>query len=112
MHIYSHKTCQISNNTLNMTLSHFLSSQNEPFVAFKRTDLANGKPLVGNERFEGYCIDMIVAVAHRINFTFEIRELQSKAYGSLLDNGSWTGMIGQILNGVRNERLGHTMAYL
>ncbi|KTG39594.1 hypothetical protein cypCar_00012498, partial [Cyprinus carpio] len=41
----------------------------EPYVMFKKSD----KPLYGNDRFEGYCIDLLRELAAILGFTYEIR---------------------------------------
>lgn len=57
--------------------------------------------LTGNDRFEGFVIDLIEELADMegFNYTFEIRE--DKQNGAF-DNatGKWTGMIGDIMEGV------------
>lgn len=57
-------------------------------------------PLYGNDQYEGFAIDLIkeLAAMKGFNYTFRIRE--DKANGEKLSNGSWTGMIGDICNGV------------
>ncbi len=50
--------------------------------------------------YSGYTIDVLVKIAERLNFTFEIREPEDGQYGSLLDNGQWSGMIGELERGV------------
>lgn len=55
--------------------------------------------LKGNDRYEGFAIDLIQELAKMLgfNYTFVIRE--DKANGEE-KNGSWTGMIGNITAGV------------
>lgn len=57
-------------------------------------------PLHGNDQYEGFAIDLIkeLAAMKGFNYTFKIRE--DKANGEKLPNGSWTGMIGDIHDGV------------
>ena len=59
----------------------------------------NGEPLVGNDRFEGFCVDMIKILAERCNFTYLLRQQAHKQYGAKRDNGSWDGMIGELIRG-------------
>ena len=42
--------------------------------------------------FKGVYADVFLRLKHSLNFTFQLRK--EKAFGSRLDNGSWTGMIG------------------
>ena len=82
---------------IEMTLYYFYS-QNAPFIQVKSND--NGEPLVGNDRFEGFCVDMIKILAERCNFTYLLRQQAHKQYGAKRDNGSWDGMIGELIRGV------------
>lgn len=58
--------------------------------------------LYGNEQFEGFAIDLIAELAamEGFNYTFKIRE--DKQNGAKLRNGTWTGMIGDLIDHVRN----------
>ncbi|WAR00595.1 GRIA2-like protein, partial [Mya arenaria] len=68
---------------------------NPPFVQASR--LEKGRPAVGEERFEGFCIDMIKVIAQKVNFNYTIREVLDREYGSKLNDGSWDGMVGEII---------------
>lgn len=61
--------------------------------------------LYGNEQFEGFAIDLIgeLAAMEGFNYTFKIRE--DKKNGEKLPNGTWTGMIGDLIDHVRNAFL-------
>ncbi|KAL3879296.1 hypothetical protein ACJMK2_031597 [Sinanodonta woodiana] len=65
-----------------------------PFVIERRS--INGKPLVGNERYEGYCIDLAEELSQRINFTYTIQLVKDQNYGRIVD-GSWNGIIAELL---------------
>lgn len=59
-------------------------------------------PLYGNDRFEGFSIDLIheLALMEGFNYTFIIRE--DKANGKMNpETKKWSGMIGDIIEGVR-----------
>ena len=47
------------------------------------------------ERYEGFCIDMIKALAKRLKFKFEFHLEPDESYGGLV-NGQWTGMIREL----------------
>lgn len=58
--------------------------------------------LVGNDRFEGYGIDLIAKLAEMegFNYTFIVREDKANGvYSPTLQR--WTGMIGDLLDMVR-----------
>ncbi|CAG6014737.1 unnamed protein product [Menidia menidia] len=65
----------------------------EPYVMLKKSD----KALVGNDRFEGFCIDLLKELAGILGFTYEIRLVPDGKYGSQDDKGQWTGMIRELI---------------
>ena len=40
-----------------------------------------GKTWVGNERFEGYCVDLTKRIAEVLNFTYELRLVKDNKFG-------------------------------
>ncbi|KAM9006500.1 glutamate receptor ionotropic, kainate 2 isoform X2 [Petaurus breviceps papuanus] len=67
----------------------------EPYVMFKKSD----KPLYGNDRFEGYCIDLLRELATILGFTYEIRLVEDGKYGAQDDvNGQWNGMVRELID--------------
>lgn len=56
--------------------------------------------LEGNERYEGFGIDLIKELSEMsgFNYTFKIQEDGNSGY---IENKKWTGMIGEVINGVR-----------
>ncbi|XP_070293467.1 glutamate receptor ionotropic, kainate 3 [Salvelinus sp. IW2-2015] len=65
----------------------------EPYVMLKKSD----KALVGNDRFEGFCIDLLKELASILGFTYEIRLVPDGKYGSQDDKGQWNGMIKELM---------------
>lgn len=65
----------------------------EPYVMLKKSD----KALVGNDRFEGFCIDLLKELANILGFTYEIRLVPDGKYGSQDDKGQWNGMIRELV---------------
>ncbi|XP_061145491.1 glutamate receptor ionotropic, kainate 3 isoform X1 [Syngnathus typhle] len=65
----------------------------EPYVMLKKSD----KALVGNDRFEGYCVDLLKALAAVLGFVYEIRLVPDGKYGSQDDKGQWNGMIRELI---------------
>lgn len=69
----------------------------EPYGMLKESP----ENLVGNDRFEGYGIDLIQKLSEMegFNYTFIVRE--DKANGVFNETlGKWTGMIGDLLEKV------------
>lgn len=71
--------------------------QTAPYTMLKETTIN----LSGNDRFEGFCIDLIFELSQILffNYTFEIQE--DGVYGKPGRNGKWTGMLGKVIDGVR-----------
>ena len=71
--------------------------QNEPYTMYRE----NSEALSGNERFEGYNIDLISEVATILGFNYTINPVQDGKYGSYNSkNKTWNGMIGELLSQV------------
>ena len=50
--------------------------------------------------YKGYCIDLLNELAKKLHFTFEIYPSPDGKYGAETDNGTWSGMIGELINQV------------
>lgn len=59
----------------------------------------------GTQRFVGFCIDILVDLADRLNFTYEIELVKDKTFGKKNDKGEWNGIIGELVNRVYNHLL-------
>lgn len=57
--------------------------------------------LTGNDRYEGYCVDLIEAIAQKLNFKYKIHINEEKQPGKKdPKTGKWNGMIGELIDGV------------
>ncbi|NXG37127.1 GRIK3 protein, partial [Dromaius novaehollandiae] len=54
--------------------------------------------LFGNDRFEGYCIDLLKELAIILGFTYEIRLVEDGKYGAQDDKGQWNGMVKELID--------------
>lgn len=62
--------------------------QHPPFMMYNnRTD-----------QWYGFCIDLLDAIRETVPFEYEIREVEDHAYGSLNENGSWNGMMRELID--------------
>ncbi|XP_025765798.1 glutamate receptor ionotropic, delta-1 isoform X2 [Oreochromis niloticus] len=64
----------------------------DPFVMVAENIL--GQP----KRYKGFSIDVLDALAKILGFKYEIYQVADSKYGSRLPNGSWNGMIGDLIN--------------
>uniref|UniRef100_A0A4W4HI45 Glutamate receptor n=1 Tax=Electrophorus electricus TaxID=8005 RepID=A0A4W4HI45_ELEEL len=65
----------------------------EPYVMLKKSD----KALVGNDRFEGFCTDLLKELASILGFAYEIRLVPDGKYGFQDDKGQWNGIIRELM---------------
>lgn len=70
--------------------------QENPYVMRR----PNFQALSGNERFEGFCVDMLRELAELLRFRYRLRLVEDGLYGAPEPNGSWTGMVGELINRV------------
>ncbi|NXK65312.1 GRIK3 protein, partial [Sylvietta virens] len=54
--------------------------------------------LFGNDRFEGYCIDLLKELAIILGFSYEIRLVEDGKYGAQDEKGQWNGMIKELID--------------
>lgn len=61
----------------------------------------NGSQLQGNDRFEGYCKDIIDLLAEEMKFEYDLHLIEDGLYGQFdFSLGKWTGIIGELIHGV------------
>jgi len=67
----------------------------------KKKPREDGLPREGNDRFEGYCVDLADEIfRQRLNMPYQLRIVRDGQYGAQKDPGIWTGMIGELTRGV------------
>ncbi|XP_016089070.1 glutamate receptor ionotropic, delta-1-like [Sinocyclocheilus grahami] len=64
----------------------------DPFVMVAENIL--GQP----KRYKGFSIDVLDALAKILGFKYDIYQVADSKYGSQIPNGSWNGMIGELIN--------------
>lgn len=60
----------------------------------------NHQDLEGNDRYEGFCVDMLKELADILKFKYRIRLVGDGHYGVPGTNGTWTGMVGELISRV------------
>lgn len=78
----------IKNKTLKVTVA-----RTSPYVMYKE----NYTDLSGNDRYEGYCIDLLNKLAKKLQFNYIIKEVADGQYGKI-QNSSWNGMVRELLD--------------
>ncbi|XP_077578525.1 glutamate receptor ionotropic, kainate 1-like isoform X2 [Stigmatopora nigra] len=67
-----------------------------PYVMYKKSD----KPLYGNDRFEGYCLDLLKELSNILGFSYEVKLVSDGKYGAQNDKGEWNGMVRELIDHV------------
>lgn len=71
--------------------------ENRPYVM--KVDGFKNK--TGNDRWEGYCVDLIRELSQIRNFKYELKVLEgeSPSHGTRNDKGEWNGLIRELIDG-------------
>ncbi|XP_049756637.1 glutamate receptor ionotropic, kainate 5 isoform X4 [Elephas maximus indicus] len=103
---YSNRTLAMNATTLDINLSQTLANKTLVVTTILENPYVMRRPnfqaLSGNERFEGFCVDMLRELAELLRFRYRLRLVEDGLYGAPEPNGSWTGMVGELIN--RNSR--------
>ncbi|XP_030648078.1 glutamate receptor ionotropic, kainate 1 [Chanos chanos] len=87
------KSTNITDSLANRTLIVTTILEN-PYVMYKKSD----KPLYGNDRFEGYCLDLLKELSNILGFTYEVKLVSDGKYGAQNDKGEWNGMVRELID--------------
>ncbi len=79
------------------SISYFSRLQSPPFLMLKAEPEETDDP---NDRYEGYCADLAREVATNMGFQYLLKEVPDSNYGSLSNDGTWNGMVGELTEGV------------
>ncbi|XP_037697679.1 glutamate receptor ionotropic, kainate 4 isoform X2 [Choloepus didactylus] len=85
-------TSNISDSLFNTTLVVTTILEN-PYLMLK----GNHQEMEGNDRYEGFCVDMLKELAEILRFNYKIRLVGDGVYGVPEANGTWTGMVGELI---------------
>lgn len=93
-------------NVLKKTIESFFIAlfQENPYVMYKKSD----KPLYGNDRFEGYCLDLLKELSNILGFSYEVKLVTDGKYGAQNDKGEWNGMVRELIDHVSTDQC-HTL---
>uniref|UniRef100_A0A3Q4BNM5 Glutamate receptor n=1 Tax=Mola mola TaxID=94237 RepID=A0A3Q4BNM5_MOLML len=99
---YSNNTLVMNSTSLDLNASETLANKTlivttileNPYVMRK----PNYQDFQGNDQYEGFCVDMLRELADILKFSFKIKLVDDGLYGAPEPNGSWTGMVGELIN--------------
>uniref|UniRef100_A0A673I4D6 Glutamate receptor ionotropic, kainate 1-like n=1 Tax=Sinocyclocheilus rhinocerous TaxID=307959 RepID=A0A673I4D6_9TELE len=89
------KNTNVTDSMANRTLIVTTILEN-PYVMYKKSD----KPLYGNDRFEGYCLDLLKELSNILGFSYEVKLVSDGKYGAQNDKGEWNGMVQELIDHV------------
>ncbi|KAF3834441.1 hypothetical protein F7725_025645 [Dissostichus mawsoni] len=99
---YSNNTLAMNSTSLDLNASDTLVNKTlivttileNPYVMRR----SNYQDFQGNDQYEGFCVDMLREMAGILKFSFKIKLVDDGLYGAPEPNGSWTGMVGELIN--------------
>nr|XP_057902812.1 glutamate receptor ionotropic, kainate 5-like isoform X2 [Doryrhamphus excisus] len=99
---YSNNTLSMKSSPVDLKASQTLANKTlvvttileNPYVMRK----SNFQDYLGNEQYEGFCVDLLRELADIFKFSFTIKLVDDGLYGAPDPNGSWTGMVGELIN--------------
>jgi len=56
------------------------------------------------QEFEGFCVDLAEQIAEWVGFEYIMRPVKDNKYGAKLPNGTWNGMVGELIRHVSHTR--------
>uniref|UniRef100_A0A673WQS0 Glutamate receptor n=1 Tax=Salmo trutta TaxID=8032 RepID=A0A673WQS0_SALTR len=83
----------VTDTLFNTTLTITTILEN-PYVMLR----PNHQEMEGNERYEGFCVDMLKELADVLKFKYRINLVGDGVYGVSGTNGTWTGMVGELIS--------------
>ncbi|XP_032289067.1 glutamate receptor ionotropic, kainate 2 isoform X3 [Drosophila virilis] len=88
----SDPTAFYDSNIANITLV-VMTREERPYVMVKED--AN---LTGNAKFEGFCIDLLKAIAQQVGFQYKIELVPDNMYGVYIpETNSWNGIVQELM---------------
>ncbi|XP_074105439.1 glutamate receptor ionotropic, kainate 2 isoform X3 [Cotesia typhae] len=79
--------------TVNVTLT-VITIPEQPYVMLRNTGNFSG-----NERYEGFCIDLLREIARMVGFTYKIELVPDGKYGVYdYETGEWNGIVRQLMD--------------
>ena len=57
--------------------------------------------LTGNDRYEGFCVDLLKNISYMLGFNYTIKLVDDDKYGAPdSETGVWNGMVGELIDKV------------
>ena len=62
--------------------------------------------MIGNERYEGYYVDIVRQLAERVGFSYQLQLAADGKVGRWSKDDGWSGMLGEVSRQVGVDILG------
>ncbi|XP_050184111.1 glutamate receptor ionotropic, kainate 5-like, partial [Myiozetetes cayanensis] len=95
---FSNHTLAMDEATLGLNSSESLENKTLIITTILENPCVMRVGGAGGERYEGFCVDMLRELARLLKFRFQLRLVEDGLYGAPEPNGSWTGMVGELIN--------------
>jgi len=89
--IFNNNPMYLSGHVCIPNFSH--DFQETPYVMMRY-----GKNYTGNERFYGFCVDILETISHEVGFDYILDLVPDRKYGAKdPETGQWNGMVAQLM---------------
>ena len=102
VHVSAYVPCGFSNSA---------SFQSPPYLQIRKQP-EEGKPLVGNDVYDGYCAELASAIATELEFDYVLELVKDGRYGERMDDGRWNGMVGELTERVGACSYFHSITFI
>ncbi|KAJ8408907.1 hypothetical protein AAFF_G00247250 [Aldrovandia affinis] len=89
---------QASNETFGLQNRTYIVTTilESPYVMLKK----NHEQLVGNDKYEGYCVELAAEIAKHVGYTYKLEIVSDRKYGARdFESKMWNGMVGELVYG-------------
>lgn len=68
--------------------------------------LKSDRNLTGNDRFEGFCIDLLRTISDLLGFNYDLYLVPDKKFGAEnTSSGEWNGLVKEIIEKVEQKKV-------
>ena len=61
---------------------------------------AGKDPVSGDDMYVGFCVDLTKKISSIVGIKYKIVPVKDGRYGSVDENGTWDGMVGELVRNV------------
>ena len=76
--------------------------QDKPYVMIRDLEPSIDRSRLGNDLYEGFCVDLLREMASIVGFEYKIVPVKDGLYG-MINDGEWNGIVRELIDRVGNE---------